>query len=86
MLVAWIIYFRATARSLGALGIGLAIALCFSIVWALVYYDFVDLANRALVGWICIGLFALILAAGMSWSHLRRSWAGQVDVDDVDEQ
>jgi hypothetical protein len=30
-------------------------------------------------------LLAAILAAGMSWSHLRRSWAGQADVDDVDE-
>lgn len=86
MLVAWIVYFRATARALGAVGIVLAIALCFSVVWALVWYDFVDLANRALVSWICIGLLAFILAADMSWSHLRRRWAGQVDVDDVDER
>lgn len=86
MLVAWIVYFRATARALGTVGIVLAIALCFSVVWALVWYDFVDLANRRLVSWICIGLLAFILAAGMSWSHLRRRWAGQVDVDDVDER
>jgi hypothetical protein len=86
MLVAWIVYFRDTFRALGAVGIGLAVALCFSVVWILVYYDFVDLANRVLVSWICIALLALILAAGMSWSHLRRRWAGQVDVDDVDER
>jgi hypothetical protein len=28
-------------------------------------------------------LLAAILAVGMSWSHLRRKWSGQQDVDDV---
>lgn len=86
LLIAWIVYVRATARSLGVFGIVLACGLAATIMWALVYYDLVDLANTSLVGWIGLALLSAVLAAGMSWSHLRRGWAGQADVDDVDER
>ena len=29
-------------------------------------------------------VLALILAVGMSWSHLYRRWSGQATVDEVD--
>jgi hypothetical protein len=74
MLTAWIIFLRATARSLGVIGIILAVALAGSILWILLEYDLVDPANRD-----------TILAAGISWSHLRRRMAGQLDTDDVGE-
>jgi hypothetical protein len=86
LLIAWIVFLRATARSLGVVGIILATALAGSVLWILFYYDFVDTASGDLLGWIVLALFAAILAAGMSWSHLRRGWAGQADVDDVDER
>jgi hypothetical protein len=86
LLIAWIVFLRATARSLGVVGIILATALAGSVLWILFYYDFVDTASGDLLGWIVLALFAAILAAGMSWSHLRRGWAGQADVDDVDDR
>ena len=85
LLIAWVVFIRATGRSLGAVGLVLAVALAGSVLWILFYYGFVDTASGALLGWIVLALFAAILAAGMSWSHLRRGWAGQADVDDVDE-
>jgi hypothetical protein len=30
-------------------------------------------------------VLCLILAIGMSWSHVRRRLSGQVDADDVDD-
>ena len=30
-------------------------------------------------------MLALILAVGLSWSHIRRQLTGQVDVDDVED-
>ena len=86
LLVAWIVYMRATARSLGFLGITLGIALSATVLWILFYYDLVDSTDNALLGWIALLLVAAVLTAGMSWSHLRRSWSGQLDVDDVDER
>jgi len=61
------------------------VALAASVLWILFFYGLLDTARGDLFGWIVLTLFAAILAAGMSWSHLRRGWAGQADVDDVDE-
>jgi hypothetical protein len=86
MLAAWIFFVRATARSLGALGLILSVALAATVLWILFYYNLVSTANTTLLSWIVLALLAVILAMGMSWSHLRRSWSGQVDVDDPDDR
>ncbi len=83
ILAAWIVFLRATARSLGVIGIILAVALAGSILWILLEYDLVDRANRDTVTWVVLLLLSAILAAGISWSHLRRRMAGQLDTDDV---
>jgi hypothetical protein len=85
LLIGWVVYLRATARSLGTVGIILGMALAGTVLWILFYFNLVNTGNTVLLGWIVLVLLAAILAAGMSWSHLRRSWAGQADVDDVDE-
>jgi hypothetical protein len=85
LLIAWVVFIRATMRSLGAIGIILAVGLAGSILWIILEYRVIDPANRTTLSWVLIALFAVVLTAGMSWSHLRRRWAGQLDVDDVDE-
>ena len=35
--------------------------------------------------YIVLIMVSLVLATGMSWSHIRRRLTGQLDVDDVDE-
>jgi hypothetical protein len=86
LLVAWIFFGRATARSLGVLGITLSFALAATVVWILFRYGLVSTQSTTLISWIVLVLLAAILAMGMSWSHLRRSWSGQVDVDDTDDR
>jgi hypothetical protein len=86
LLIAWIFFVRATARSLGVLGITLSVALAATAVWILFYYGLVSTQSTTLISWIVLVLMAAILAMGMSWSHLRRSWSGQVDVDDTDDR
>jgi hypothetical protein len=85
LVIGWVFYLRSTARSLGVVGIILSLALAATILWALLTYV-VDTSSTVLIEWIVLILLAAILAAGMSWSHLRRSWAGQADVDDVDSR
>jgi hypothetical protein len=85
-LIAWIFFARATARSLGVLGITLSLALAATVIWILFYYGLVSSQSTSVVSWIVLALLAAILAMGMSWSHLRRSWSGQVDVDDHDDR
>lgn len=85
LLIAWVVFLRATLRSLGPIGITLGLALGGGILWLLLDLGIVDLANGTAIAWILQVLLAAFLAAGMSWSHLRRRWAGQADVDDLDD-
>jgi hypothetical protein len=84
LLMGWIFFLRTTARSLGVVGIVLCTALAAVILWILFYYELISTASTQLLGWIVLILFSAILAAGMSWAHLRNRWSGQATVDDVD--
>ena len=84
--ICWVVFLRATLRSLGPVGITLAVAMAAAILWLLLDFNLIELSNRTAMEWILLVLLSAILGAGMSWSHLRRRWAGQADVDDLDEE
>jgi hypothetical protein len=56
------------------------------VLWTLFYYNLVSSESTTLISWIVLVLFSAILAAGMSWAHLRNRWSGQATVDEVDDQ
>lgn len=84
-LVGYIIYLRATLRSIGAFGMFLIMAILGSLLWVLYDYGMLDIRNQTMNTW--LGLFALsvVLGVGLSWSLIRRRLSGQADIDDVDE-
>lgn len=86
LLMGWIFFLRTTARALGVLGIVLCTALAAVVLWILFYYGLISTERSQLLGWIVLALFAAILAAGMSWAHLRNRWSGQATVDEVDQR
>ena len=85
LLIVWVVFLRATLRSLGPIGIALALAVAGSILWMIIDYSLIDPNNTTTLSWVLLTLLAAVLTAGMSWSHLRRRWAGQADIDDVDD-
>jgi hypothetical protein len=85
LLIGWIIFLRATFISMGWLGIALGAAFFGCIIWLLVDIGWISLENTNAMMWIVLLLVSLILATGMSWSHIRRRMTGQYDVDDVDD-
>lgn len=86
LLIAWLFYIRTTARTLGTVGVILAAGLCATVYWVLSSYGVVGLQNGTVLVWLALVLFSIILAMGMSWSHVRRIWAGQTDVERVDHR
>lgn len=84
ILIGWVVFFRATMRSLGALGIILAGALLGCLVWLAVDLKLVSVQSQVFV-YIVLVVLAGVLSIGMSWSHIRRRISGQADMDDVDE-
>ena len=85
LLIAWIIYLRATFMSMGWLGVTLGAALFGCIIWLFVDLGWLSLDSTSMMGYLALLLLSLILATGMSWSHIRRRLTGQFDVDDTDD-
>ena len=85
LLIGWVIYLRATLRSLGPVGLGLLAALLGCLVWLMIDLKWLSLNNISALSWIAIILMAMVLAIGISWSHIRRRLSGQVDTDDVED-
>ncbi len=85
LLIAWIVFLRATMESLGVLGIVLGGALFACLIWWLIDIDILSLDSPHELTWIILLVLSLILASGMSWSHIRRRLTGQLDVEDHDK-
>lgn len=84
LLIAWIVFLRATGRSLGPIGFVLATAFFGLIIWLIIDWFHLQADSlKTIVTLVEIGL-ALVLGAGMSWSHIRRRLTGQYDVDEIE--
>ena len=83
LLAGWVLYLQATHRSLGAAGATLVAAICGGVVWLLASWRVFAMQGPAIAHAILIVL-AIILAMGMSWSHVSRRMSGQVDTDAVE--
>lgn len=86
LLVGYIIYLRATLRSIGPLGMGLVVAVFAALIWVLVDWGWLQSGNSVINQWLAIVAASLVLGIGLSWSILRRRISGQVDIDDVDDE
>jgi hypothetical protein len=85
LIIGYVIYLRATLRSLGVIGLALAFAFFGLLVGMLFKWGWISLDGQKMLSYVIEILLAVILAVGMSWSHIRRRLSGQADMDDVDE-
>lgn len=85
LLTGWVVYTRATLRSLGLLGLLLAVAFFGTLIWLMVDLGWIHANTPRAASYIGLFILCAVLAAGMSWSHIRRRISGQVDVDDLEE-
>ena len=84
LLIGYIIYLRATLRSICGFGMLLVLALVGALLWVLYDFGVLSLDNTGLNVWLGLLALSLVLGVGLSWSHVRRALSGQADMDDVD--
>lgn len=84
LLIGYIIYLRATLRSIGAVGMMLVLAVVGAGLWVLYDLGVLRLDDPSFNVWLGLGALSFVLAIGLSWSIVRRALSGQADVDDVD--
>ena len=85
LLIGWVIYIRATLRSLGGLGLFLALAFFGTLLWLIIDWGLVSVENITAVSWIVLVIMSFVLGIGMSWSFIRRRMSGQIDVENGED-
>ena len=81
----YVIYLRATLRSIGVFGMLLVLAIVGALLWVLIDLGWLRLDNGTVNTWLGLIALATVMGIGLSWSHVRRALSGQADIDDVDE-
>jgi len=85
LLIGWVIYWVATWRALGTLGVTLAGLVVSAIIWLLIDIGLLSLDSVSAVTWVSLVGLSIVLAVGVSWSHVWRRLTGQLNVEDVDD-
>ena len=85
LVIGWIIFIRATLRSLGSVGLALVTSLCAAILWLLIDAGWMTEDTVRFYTYAGLVIITVILTVGISWSHIRRRLSGQYDMDDVDD-
>jgi hypothetical protein len=82
ILIGWVILLTATQRSMGTFGLILEALLFGGIVWLLVDFGILSIDSVTEFTWVILIILSLMLAIGLSWSHVWRRLTGQFEVDD----
>ena len=85
LFIAYVIYLRATLRSIGAFGVFLVLAVVAALAWVLFDYGMLSIDNTNMMVWLGIFAMSVVLGIGLSWSFVRRALSKQYNMDDRDE-
>ena len=83
LIVGWVVVLQAARRSIGILGAVLVIAVCAGVIWLLIDYNVVRASSTKGITRVVLIAVSVVLAVGMSWSHVNRRITGQSDTDVV---
>jgi hypothetical protein len=81
----WAVFWIATWRALGTLGVVLAGVILGAIIWLLFDIGLLESHSVSAITWIVLVALSAVLAVGVSWSHIWRRVTGQFNVEDVDD-
>ena len=84
LLAGWAVFLTATRRSIGLAGSALVLAISGGLVWLLLDFGIVSASSGRGITYVVLVCTSLLLAVGMSWSHLSRRLSGQVDMDQTE--
>jgi hypothetical protein len=85
LLIGWVVFWIATRRALGTLGVALAALLLGAMIWLLFDIGLLKSHSTSAITWISLVCLAMLLAIGVSWSHIWRRFTGQINVEEVDD-
>ncbi|KAA9133355.1 hypothetical protein F3N42_03125 [Marinihelvus fidelis] len=84
LLAGWTVFLVSTKNSLGLLGSVIGALIIGTGIWLLIDIGVVSAGSANAVAWLVLSAMAILLAIGLSWSHVWRRLSGQLEVDDND--
>jgi hypothetical protein len=85
LLIGWAVFWVASWRALGVLGVVLVAVLIGALVWLLVDIGWINTESDSALTWVMLVAVAVLLGVGVSWSHFWRRMTGQYNVEDVND-
>ena len=82
VLIGWVILLTATQRSMGTFGLVLEALLLGGLIWLLIDHGVLRIDSVSEFTWVILNILSVMLAIGLSWSHVWRRLTGQFEVDD----
>jgi len=82
LVAGWAVLVVAAQRSLGTVGLVLGATVIGGVVWLLTDIGIVSVGSVSALAWVSLICLALLLAVGLSWSHVWRRLTGQYEVDE----
>lgn len=83
LLIGWAVFIRAALRSLGLIGLVLALGFFGTLLWLVIDVGLIPADSVRAITYIVEFILAAVLSTGLTWSHVRRRLSGQMDTDDV---
>jgi hypothetical protein len=83
LVAGWVVFLQATRRSIGLTGAVLVAAIAGGVIWLLISSGIVSASSGKGIARVVLFAVSIILAVGMSWSHMSRRLTGQSDTDVV---
>ena len=83
LLIGWLVFLKATRRSLGIAGAVLVLGLGAALIWLLVEQGVLAPQGTRAIVHLALVVLSLVLAVGLSWSSVSRKLTGQMDTDEV---
>ncbi len=81
IVIGWVILLTATQRSMGTLGLLLGALLFGGLVWLLIDLGVLSIDSVSEFTWVILIILSVMLAIGLSWSHVWRRLTGQFETD-----
>lgn len=81
IVIGWVILLTATQRSMGTLGLVLEALLFGGLVWFLIDLGVLSVDSMTALSWVVLIILAVMLAIGLTWSHIWRRLTGQFEAD-----
>ena len=80
--IAYVLFFTAVLRGIGAVGVVLILAVMAALIWVLVSQGWLSLENPSTNTWVGLVALSVVFAVGMYWGILWRRLSGQLEVDE----